>query len=289
MLAASAAAQLPPQVSIRWSAPDSCPRETVADAELAARLGPDAAELQPTLIDVRLRERAHGRYRLELRAESDSGELERAVELSSCAEARRAATVLMATALAPGGALHPSRSRSWQLRWSLRAALLGDLRSLPQPSLGPALGAGCALGSVALWADARYLVARETEPLPVLSARLDLYAMAVGAAWAWARGPWRAGPGLELEAGVLRARAEQGQAAGSSVGPWVSVWAGALAGYAAGRMGVYLSALVGAPFLRPQFYLLDRGVFYQTESVGARVQLGLQIALGSKKRGPAGQ
>jgi hypothetical protein len=290
VLTAVASAQLPEQASIRWDVPASCPRTAAADAELSARLGPEASELQPTALEVRLDERAAGKYRLVVRAESESGELERTVELSSCAEAQRAATVLIATALAPGGGLRaPPPTPGSLSRWSLRAAVLGDLRSLPGPSAGPALGVGRALGSFQLWAEARYLFARETEPLPALRASIDLYAIALGGAWLWRRGAWWAGPGLELEAGALRGQAADGQAAGSRGAPWLAAWAGALAGYTAGRVGIYLFALVGAPFLRPEFYLLDPNVVYRTEAVGARIQLGMQIALGTKKEGPAGQ
>jgi hypothetical protein len=282
-------AQLPARVSLRWSSDASCPKPETFDAQVAERLGTGVAKLQPVELEVRIDEGRGGLFRLALEAETAEAELAREVELVSCAEAQRAAVVLVATALAPE---RVGRAREEQVpaRWTLRAGLLGDLRSLPGPSGGPTLGVGYApLERLRLWADARYLFARETEPLGAQRAQIDLAALAVGAAGVWTRGAWLVGPGLELEAGALRGRAAGPSAAGSRAAPWLAVWAGTLAGYCAGRVCFLLAILVGVPLLRPEFVLQDPSQVYRTAALGARAQLGVAITLGAKKRAGAGQ
>jgi hypothetical protein len=290
----AAAAQLPPDVLIRWRGDPSCPRASTLEQQLSQRLAEDLDQLEPVTIDVEVRALTGSGYALTLTVQGASGESERHVELTRCAEVQQAAVVLIATTLVPERTSEPEpepappREASFS-PWSLRLQAILDLASVPAITGGPGVGIGYALpGHARVWVDARYLFARETEVLGTARADVDLFALALGGTWLWQRGGWSGGPLAELEAGVVRGKATE-NAAGGGTAPWLSAWLGASAIYSRERLGVSLSAALGVPFIRPEFSVAGSEEFYRTRPVSGRATLALSVALGAKKSQTSGQ
>lgn len=283
-------AQAQPQIS--WQGDAACARPEELERELAARSEGDLAELGPSEISVEITRLSEGGYEVSLELKGGQEEHARRVALGSCDEAQRAAVLLIATALAPTPAEPPAAGPAEPIDelppWSLRASGLLDVRSLPQITGGLGLGVGHRLSQrFQLWADARYLFARQST-VTGARAQIDLFALGLGGALLWSRARWSGGPLLELEVGALRGKASQG-ADGSRANPWLSTWGGAMAGYQLGRFGLGLAAALGVPILRPQFSVNDGTASYLTAALSGRVLLTLSLALGAKKSEGTGQ
>jgi hypothetical protein len=288
----SVAAQAPSRISIQWDGPASCPRSTL-DASLAERIDAEAAQAQGLEVNIRVTERADA-FNLVLEIEGERASSERNVELPTCEDVRRAAAVLIATAITRDLHELPTETEERPAHvaaWWLRGGALLDLRSLPQASGGPMLGVAIApLERVQTWLDLRYLVARQTEPgAESLRAQIDLFGAAGGASYVWMRGSLSFGPALEAELGVLRGKVSGKRAADSRVAPWLSAWGGGRLGYALDRVTVDFSLLAGTPLVRSSFVWGADADPYQTRALGVRVFLGLSMALGPKKSAAPGQ
>jgi hypothetical protein len=305
----AASAQSSARVSVRWVGPASCPQPSGFEAQIAQHGDRELEEAGALDVTVRLRElsnvgspererTATTAYALTLELEGQGSEATREVSLESCAEAQRAAALLISTALTP--ALEDDREpderprdapRAPKLPWSLRLAALGDLRTLPGPSGGPALGLGYSTAKLLFWGDARYLVARAFDDrVSALRADVDLFAGALGSALVWTRGTLQAGPLLELEGGVLRAAASGPRADGRVRAIWASVWAGALIRVALGaRLGLGVAGSAGVPFQRPAFLLGEASVPQRVAAVSGRVLISIDVRLGSKNGADPGQ
>lgn len=275
---------------IHWQGGVTCPRPAALERDLEARSQHDLSELAPLELLVEITPLPSGSVALSLIAQGGEDQHARQVELASCAEAERAAVMLIATALAPAEpSAEPPADEHAYGPWSLRTSALLDLRAVPGVSGGPALGVALQLPlRFQVWADARYLFARDSELLGGARARVDLFALGLGGGLLWSRARWSGGPVLELELGALRGRANQG-AAGSRAAPWLSAWGGARGGYRMGRFDLQLVAQLGVPFLRPEFSVGGGSARYLTGAVTGRVVLGLSIALGTKKAREPGQ
>lgn len=293
---APGAAQVADRVSIQWDGPSSCPRPADLEAEVG-RLGPEAGHLQATSIALRVRERAPSGFALRLTTQGSAGRGAREMELSDCAEVHQAAALLIATALAPTSGTSEAREEQLPSElpaparrpWSLRLTALGDLQSLPGLTAGPALGFGFGPRSVRAWVDARYLAAA-TANRDALPVAIELLAGAVGSAYVWSRGAFAFGPAAEAEIGGLRARSLGARAAGRAAwGPWASLWVGALVDYEIrGRAALAVAALVGAPLIRPEFYVDELGDgapsrVHKTAAFSARAHLSMTILLGQRR------
>jgi hypothetical protein len=290
MLAAPARADLPPEVSIRWSG--ACPRPFALEAEVSQLLGGKRPQLPVTEFEVDVDEERAG-YELTLDVNSSESKAERTVQLATCQEAQDAAVLLIATAIDPDAVLRvqkpsppppppppeppkPPRAKAPPHRWSLTLRGMFDWQSLPGPTLGPSLGGLWQDARWRAWVDLRYLPAR-TEKAEDVSARVDLFAGALGSAYVWAWDPFVFGPALELELGALRARGLQNDA-----GPWGSVQIGGLAAWrATQRFGLELSMFAGVPLWRPRLSAGDADPFYTTAPATIRLALGVRVSLGS--------
>jgi hypothetical protein len=290
---AVARAQLPSQIEVRWQTSAACSKTANFEADLARRLGPDAERAQPLRIEVEIAALAEAGYQLTLVAEG-SAEARRSLQVASCEEAERAAAVLIATAVVPAAASAESaeaapsaRAPSRRPPWSLRIGLLGDLAALPGPSGGPSVGVGYDFPRPKLWLDARYGIARESNHSAEARSEIDLFALALGGAYAWQLGPVWLGPALELELGALRGRAAGAREAGSRAAPWIAAFAGALLGADLGRVTLTVSTALGVPLLRPEFQLEGQTNVYETSAITGRAQLGVSVPLGDLKKTPA--
>lgn len=293
-------AQVPEQVSISWDGPPSCPRPPTLEADVARRLGADAPAVEEADIEVRVREQDGG-YELSMRVAREGPNASREVQLADCAEVRRAAVLLITTALSPereeSAANSPQAAAEPDLpaaAWSLRAGALGDLRALPKPTLGPLLGIGYGPRSLRLWAEARYL-ARARSDRAAVSVDIDLFAGALGAAYVWRAGPLAFGPVIEAEFGAQRVRSVGlGSAPGARWADWECLLFGGLLDLETrARFGVSLVALAGVPLRRAEFEL-DRptstgsNLAYETRAITGRLQLVFRLLLTKKSVG-AGQ
>jgi hypothetical protein len=263
--------------------------------EVASRSDAEARQAQSLTVDIEVTELADS-FALALTMESAHGRAERNMELASCDDVRRAAAVLVATALthdlaAPAEGDEDRVENQSLEPWSLRLGALADLGSLPGASGGALLGLGYTpLHRAQVWLDLRYLAPRETEPdSDELSARIDLFAAALVGSYTWAYGAFSIGPSLELELGALRGRVTGRRADGSRNAAWLSGFAGATSGYGLGRVTLGFSVLIGAPLSRPAFIWGDDEGGYRTGAIAVRGQLGISVRLGTKKNAETGQ
>jgi hypothetical protein len=297
-LAGSVRADLPPEVSIRWSG--ACPRPFGLEAEVSQLLGGKRPQLAATAFEVEVDAEREG-YELTLEVESAGTKAERTVRLPSCREAQDAAVLLIATAIDPDAVLRVQtpppppppptppapvlpKQKVPAHRWSLWLRGLFDLQSLPGPTLGPTVGGLYQDAHWRAWADLRYLPARTARAGEAdARARVDLFAAALGGSYAWAWGPFVFGPALEVEAGVLRARDVRGLTSSENASsPWGSVQLGGLAGWGATRrLGLELGLFAGVPMRRPALSAGGLPRFYETEPVTMRLALAVRVSLGS--------
>lgn len=325
-----------PNLDVAWTAPAACSRagfdrelkRLLADAKLAAR---------PLDAAVELAAREARSYALRLRIANGAA---RELELSSCAEAQRAAALLIATALnpeharedarsdgapdpaqttgreqtAPPGEIAPApgqedppeqsavpqsapsassaepatrRAASWSLRVGAQLALY----SVPAASAGPLLGVQRARGRVWTWLEARYLFARGTDDGDsALRAEVDLFTLALAAAWRWQVGDVAVAPLLELEVGALRAVGEGERAARTASAPWAALGAGVRADLPLhGRLQLGMYAQGSVPVWRPGLQLGEESAFYVTAPIGLRTGIVMQLAFTSTSPTRRGQ
>ncbi len=296
LLAGSARADLPPEVSIRWSG--ACPRPFGLEAEVSQLLGGKRPQLAKTEFEVEVDEERGG-YELALEVDSAASKAERTVRVATCQEAQDAAVLLIATAIDPDAVLRvqkppppppppqppePPQPKAPPYRWSVVLRGTFDLQSLPGPTVGPSFGGLWQDRRWRAWVDVRYLAGRTASARDAdVEARLDLFAASLGGAQVWTWGPVVLGPALELEAGALRARDVRGQVRSKNdSGPWGSVQLGAIAAYrATERIGAELGVFAGVPLWRPELSAGGVGAFYTTASVTMRLALGIRVSLGS--------
>jgi hypothetical protein len=280
-----ALAQLPAPLSIDWDGPASCPKSEHFEAALAQRLRPEPGALEPLQIRVRVEALAGNRYQLTLTTHGTRDTAHRSVDLDDCADVQRAAVLLIATALSPAAARPAPTPLLTPQPWSLRVAGLVDVSALPKPSGGPSLGVGYERAALRLWADARYLVGRESAQSELARVQVDLFALALGVAYLWQVGPVGLGPQLELELGLLRGKAVV-DASGSAVAPWIAGLGGAVLEADLGPVALVLALALGVPLLRPEFEAHDPDDVYATRPITGRAQLGVKIPLGRAATAP---
>jgi hypothetical protein len=176
----------------------------------------------------------------------------------------------------------PAEPTSARGSWALTAAALGDVRSLPEPSVGVMLGASWELRALRLAWYARYLPPQPADDVPSgASAKFDLYAAALNGAFLWSIHAFAFGPALELELGYLRGRTERVPNAGSDGAAWAMVAGGALAEVRLHpRISLQFGALLGVPLWRPQFALHPDTPLFSGEPLVFRWFLGIGFRVG---------
>jgi hypothetical protein len=302
LLQSSARAQPAPGLTLRWSGPADCAEPANLESEVAALLPPGTELESAREFEVAIEALPAGGYRLQLREPSADATSVRV--LGSCAEASEAAAVLIAMALDGGAQAAPSAPEpapepmpeeqhddsvpvspepaSVRGNWVLTAAALGDVRSLPEPSVGAMLGASWSLRALRLAWYARYLPAQPADDVPSgASAKFDLYAAALNGAFLWSIRAFAFGPALELELGYLRGRTERVPNAGSDGAAWAMVAGGALAEVRLHpRISLQFGALLGVPLWRPQFALQPDRPLFSGEPLVFRWFLGIGFRVG---------
>jgi hypothetical protein len=279
-------------VSIDWQATGAraCTKPATAEAEVAKLAGASAV---PTKFWVHCQALDGDRQRCTVRVDAGDAQTER--ELASCEEAREAAILIMAMAMAgapPPAAEHraqtpepPPRSvRHRDTRWLLALAALADHRTLPRVGFGPALEASFALRHWRLGVAARYLAPSQVPDLPSgVEAEIDWFAGALSPAWLRRFGPVEVGPRAELELGALRGRARGVEAGEPTLAFWIAAAAGAeLEVWLHARLALQLVALAGVPLQRPRFGFEDDAPFYTAPSYFVRGTLGLMVRIDPK-------
>jgi hypothetical protein len=300
LLLPRAGADSAPGLTLRWSGPADCAEPPNLEAEVAALLPPGSALDPGRAFEVAIERLPAGGYRLQLREPSADTSSVRV--LGSCAEAAEAAAVLVALALDGGTreaaappAPEPAPIAPEQPavppepvppiargNWTLTAAALGDVRSLPDPSVGGMLGASWSLRALRLGWSVRYLPPQTADGPPSdTSAKFDLYGAALNGAYLWSAGAFAFGPALELELGYLhgRSRGVPNQRDGGAS------WA-LLAGGAQGevwlhpRVALQCGALLGVPLWRPSFALAPDRELFRADSLVFRWFLGVGFRFG---------
>jgi len=293
---ASTRAQLPPRISLDVSAPASCPHTPLLEADVARLVGSEVGEVEPTEVMLSLTHEGGEAHALGLTIVTRDERYERHMRLPTCAEAREAAALLIASALRPDLLLSlpeapapvreepPTERRAPRLGVWLGLGGLLDARSLPGPSGGPSLGVGLSRRALRTSLDARTLLARRSDdPTSRFTALIDLFAGALGVAWLMQLGALRVGPAAALELGVLRARGSGERAPRDGTTFWSAAFVGAEAELPLHeRLSLTLGLAVGAPLARPSFRLLDEPPFYVTSAVTGRLTLGVRLHLRSE-------
>jgi hypothetical protein len=268
-------------VQVRWVASLACPRGDF-DRELARTLG-DAPPSATAEVDVSELASGPRRFELSLQLTAAGHASQRRLDLATCADVRRAAALLIATALENvEHAAGPS--------WGVTLGGVGDLLSTPAITGGPELGLTAYLGALRLQLDARYLFARAVgDDDSRLSADIGLLAGGLTAAYMAPVGSFAIGPSLGVELGFLRGSGQGEQARDEG-----TLWASALLG---GRFELPLRDWIGLtsalqlslPVRRPSFSLAGEPPFYETRPVGVRLCFGVSFFFGAKQTLGAGQ
>jgi hypothetical protein len=298
LLASAARAEPSGALTLRWNAPIDCPQPANIESEVSALLPPGVELDRARAFEVEIETLAAGGYRLQLR-EASAGESVRV--LGSCAEAAEAAAVLMAMALdagarapviapqpepnaaeQPAAVAAPAEPALERGAWTLGAAALGDVGSLPDPSVGALLSATWSLRALRLGWHGRYLPAQSADEVPSgSSAKIDLYAAALNGAFLWSVGTFAFGPAADLELGYLHGRAEGVPSARGAGTSWAAITGGALAEVRLHpRISLQFGALLGAPLWHPRFALAPSRALFTADSLVFRWFLGVGFRIG---------
>jgi hypothetical protein len=299
MFSGSARAQPVAGLTLHWSGPPECPMPAETEAEIAALLPPGFEPEHAPAFEVRIEGLPDGSYRLQLRVPRE--DLTSVRTLRSCAEAAEAAAVLIAMALESAPAVPPApaplpepsgaeprddappaeqpRARGG---WALTAAALGDVRSLPRPSVGVMLGALWSVRALRLAWYGRYLPAQPVEGLPSgATAQLDLYAFALNAALLWKLSAFTFGPAVEVELGYLRGQASGVEAARRAGAAWAAIAGGGVAEVRLHeRISLQFGALLGVPWWESRFAFRDESTVFTSKPVVFRWFLGVGVRVG---------
>jgi hypothetical protein len=287
-------------LTLRWSGPADCAQPANLEAEVAALLPPGSALDPGRAFEVVIDVLPAGGYRLQLREPSADTSSVRV--LGSCAEAAEAAAVLIALAFdggtreaeltpepapAPIPAEQPAAPPAPERRgergsWALSAAALGDVNSLPDPSVGVMLGAVWSLRALRLGWYARYLPAQPAEAVPSgSSAKFDLYAAALDGAYLWSLRMFAFGPALELELGYLHGRSQGVPNQRDGGASWALLAWGAQGEVRLHeRVALQCGALLGVPLWHPSFALAPDRELFRADSLVFRWFLGVGFRLG---------
>lgn len=283
--------QLPEGVNVSWRTQTACTRPSDLALQVARLLGPSQHGITPTSFDVEVRSSTSEQYELTLAMEQRGARAERHVVLPNCREVEDAAVILIAITLDPSSALRaqqtervpsppatasPTESaadavqtrgvRSVFARPVLLLAGVFDLQTLPAPTAGPLLALEFAPSRIRFWFQGHYLTPSEVHnAMSAAGARVELFAGALGAAYAKQLRQFSVGPCVEAELGYLRVSGLGVHAARTAGAAWYSGLLGARLEYAlSARFGLRLQALLGAPFQRPRVALHATPVFYET-------------------------
>jgi hypothetical protein len=243
-----------------------------------------------------------GRYRLRVSRAGTEGA--RARELATCAEAREAAILIMATALGteqqdanalaadasaqpvaePKPANTTVAARGVPPRFTLTLAALLDYGTLPGVGVGPSLDVSYAHGLLRAGVAAHYLPARSAPVVPdPASIRIDSFAFSLhgGALFRFAQSAF--GPRAELELGALRGRPKGVDEAVTESAFWLTLLGGGeLEQWFHSRVGMQLFVLVGPALRRPRFALADGAAVYTTAPLVLRAGLGVTVRIDPK-------
>ncbi len=291
-------AQAAPAIEVAWKAKgvgERCTKPAGVEAEVSALAGSAAAQ-ESAHFAVEVEALPEGRQRLSV-ARAGTGTRDR--ELASCAEAREAAVLIMATALGaeasaaqapsePVEAQETGASISAEMgvapRFTLTLSALLDVFTLPGVGAGPALSAGYAHGLLRAGISARYLPAREVPGVPGgATIRIDSFAGSVHAGALFRFASTAFGPRAELELGNLRGRASgvMDKVTGNTF--YAALFAGAeLELWLHSRIGLSLLVLAGPALRRPRFALEDNIGRYTTRALVLRAGLGITVRIDSK-------
>jgi hypothetical protein len=291
-------AQAAPTLEVAWNAKgigEPCSKPEGVEAEVLALAGSSAAQ-ESALFSIEIEALPEGRQLLRVTRDSAGA---RSRELATCAEAREAAVLIMATALgaepsvqeAPAAPAEPQEtggSIAAELgvapRFTLTLSTLLDVYTLPGVGAGPALSAGYAHGLLRTGVSARYLPARAAPDVPGGAAmRIDSFAGSVhlGALFRFASTAF--GPRAELELGNLRGRASGVEEKVTRSTFYAALLAGAeLELWLHSRIGLSLLVLVGPALRRPRFALEDNAATYTSKSLVLRAGLGITVRIDPK-------
>jgi hypothetical protein len=287
-------------LTLRWSGPADCPEPPDLESEVAALLPPGSALDPGRAFEVAIDTLPAGGYRLQLREPGADTSSVRV--LGSCAEAAEATAVLVALALdggtreaaatpepepaplapeepaAPPEPVAPIERGSWMLT----AAALGDVRSLPDPSVGGMLGAGWSLRALRLGWSVRYLPAQSADGPPSgTSAKFDLYGAALNGAYLWSVRAFAFGPALELELGYLHGRSHGVPNQRDGGASWALLAGGVQSEVRLHpRVALQCGVLLGVPLWHPSFALAPDRELFRADSLVFRWFLGVGFRLG---------
>ncbi len=287
---------------VSWRSDAGCDAPSDLAGEVARLTRPDIHPSENWSFEVLLTQQSTQTVLLEFGAHGAQSLGTKRLEVASCREAQEAVILLIAMTLDPeayGAPSTPNPARApaephqelpavrpthrpAALSGSLGAAAVFDPWSLRSPTAGPAVFGALSFRSLQVRLAASYLFARDFERVPPgASAKVDLFAGALGAGLRFASAKVAGGPLLELELGALRGRASGVPDARTRA----TLWAAALAGLwlevpAFGRLSARFSASAGAPLRRPRFDLQGGPNGYTAPVAFLRLELGLVFRFG---------
>lgn len=301
LLAAPAAAhgaEPPRTIALAWRAPPECPGQDWAEGALDAYLGARQSDaFKPLSVRVDIGPAPGARYRAELRLDG-AATGDRQFEGATCARVADAAVLIVALMLDPvevatqieaprathRGAVkadsphRPPPSDGPHVQIGLQA--IGDIGSLPEPSVGGGLTAGLRFHRVRIEADAALWMPQRQEGGPTAASGGEIGLFTAGLRGCFA--PFRGESGIaiepcaRIEGGVARGRGFGIADPESSSAPWGAAFLGfALRQWTAESFAAWFSIEGGAPFVRPNHVIEGFGTVFRASPVLGRLSFGL--------------
>ncbi len=311
-----AAQPLPSGLALQWSAPPQCPTAAQVSDAVARLLGRPLAEgPSPCVARARVQPLRRRGWRLRLSIATRGAPRHRTLEGASCVAVTDAAALVLALAIDPEAVAsrpaapappeapqpppapapppqpppplpppvavarpEPAPPRpSRPLRWHLRAAVFGDVGSLPAATVGPSLAVGLSYGALRVEAYAVY-AAPQRAALDRGGGDFDLVGAGLSGCGLARVGRFDLGGCGGLEAGSLRGAAYGVARPGSGSAPWLAVTFGAAArARLSSRWGVLAQVGGAAPLRRPEFVIDEVGAVFRASALTLRATAGVEV------------
>jgi hypothetical protein len=306
LLSTAARAAEPADVTLRWTAPASCPDEAHVRAAVEAVAGHPLHAPGAPRVTVAIEAAPSGEgawaVRIAVAHPGDAAPRERRIEGASCAEVADAAAVAVALALAaeaappepprrppvlvpavatpPADDPHelPPEPEAPPLHPGLRVLAGADFASLPGPAFGVEVAGLLGFGANRVELRGAAWLPKTAEATAMADARIALYVAGVRYCRFVLQGTVDIGGCAGIEAGALVGSSQGVTHPGSGTSPWLAPELGALGAWEFSRyvaLSLGLSGLV--PVVREHFEIAGLGDVYQPPPLTFRALVGLEV------------
>lgn len=276
-----------PVVSFRWAADPGCPGAAWASRSLASLLARPVVETADrAIVDVAVHRGRHGAFEARILLAEPSGEAERRVSGGTCESVSRAATLVVAIALAPVTVADRVRTtsaddleRRGDAAFGIDVAAVGDVGSLPAATLGGSVGVELSRGPFrALLRGSGFLPRLALRgPRVGTGGEIGLFTAELSGCFdpiAIEHPALGFGACVGAEAGVMRGRGVDLAYPETTAGFWSAARAGIVVRAKDGALRPWLSVDAGVAIARPVFDIDDFGKVFRAAPVSARATLG---------------